>query len=544
MVCDYNPEMGGAMIRCIRVLASVVGFLLASMAPASTVLAQKAGGILKIYTPDSPATMSILEEATTFAVGPMMGVFNNLVLFDQSVKQNSLQSIVPDLATGWAWSEDGTRLTFKLRQGVKWHDGQPFRAKDVVCTYDLLMEKSQEKLRVNPRFSTFKNLDHLTTNGDFEVTFHLKRPQPAFLMLISGGAGPVYPCHVTPEKMRRQPIGTGPFKFVEYKNNQYIKLARNPHYWKQGRPYLDGIEYTIIKSVATGMMGFTSGTFDMVYPYFPTIPVMKDAKRQAPSAICEVTPGTVNRHLLINRSIPPFDNRDVRQAMALTLDRQAFIDILAEGQGEIGGVLQPQPGGLWGVPPDMLKELPGYGPDVKANRQQGRALMEKLGYGPGKRLKIKLTTRDLSFYRDPSVILLDQLKDVYIDGELEPVETGAYFPKIRRKDYTVSLNLQTSGPDPDPIFDIFYGCGSSLNWDGYCNPEVDKMIDQQSREADEHRRRKLVWALERKLAEDAGRPIIFYANAASCWQPAVKGLTLMVNSVFNSYRYEDIWLDK
>ena len=181
---------------------------------------------------------------------------------------------------------------------------------------------------------------------------------------------------------------------------------------------------------------------------------------------------------------------------------------------------------------------------AKKNRQQGRALMEKLGYGPGKRLKVKLTTRDLALYRDPSVILLDQLKEVYVDGELEPIETAAYFPKIRRKDYTVSLNLQTSGPDPDPTLDLFYRCGSSLNWDGWCNPEDDKMIEQQSRETDEQRRRRQVWALERKLAEDAERPTIFYANAASCWQPTVKGLTLMVNSVFNSYRYEDNWLDK
>ena len=106
------------MIRCVRVLASFVG-LLAGMASASTVLAQRAGGTLRIYSPDSPATMSIMEEATSFAVGPMMGVFNNLVLFDQSVKQASLESIVPDLATAWACSEDGTRVTFQLRQGVK-----------------------------------------------------------------------------------------------------------------------------------------------------------------------------------------------------------------------------------------------------------------------------------------------------------------------------------------------------------------------------------------------------------------------------------------
>jgi peptide/nickel transport system substrate-binding protein len=531
------------MIRYVRVLASVV-WLLTGLGAVDTALAQKAGGILKIYTPDSPASMSPLEEATVFAVAPMMGVFNNLVVFNQSVKQNSLQSIVPDLATSWSWSEDRTKLTFALRQGVTWHDGRPFTAKDVECTWNLLMEKSVEKLRVNPRFSNFKNLDRLTTNGDWEITFHLRRPQPAFLMLIAGGAGAVYPCHVPPETMRKHPIGTGPFKFVGYKPNQYIKVTRNPDYWKPGRPYLDGIEYTIIKSVATAMLGFTSGTFDMTFPYQVTVPLMKDVRRQAPAAVCEPTPGTVNGHVIINRTVPPFDNRDVRLAMALAIDRQAFIDILAEGQGDIGTVLQPAPAGLWGMPPDLLKDLPGYDPDVKKNRQQARAIMEKLGYGPNKRLKVKLSTRDLPPYRDPAVILLDQLKEIYFDGELEPVETATYFPKIRRKDFTVGLNLQTSGPDPDPTLDLFYGCGSSLNWDGYCNPEIDRMIEQQSSEADERQRRQQVWAIERKLAEDAARPIIFYASAGTCWHPNVKGVTLMVNSIFNGHRYEDIWLDK
>ena len=126
----------------------------------------------------------------------MMGVFNNLVMFDQHVPQNSLQSIVPDLATGWSWNEDGTELTLPLRQGVKWHDGKPFTAEDVKCTWDLLTGKSSEKLRVNPRKSWYRNLDEVTTNGDYEVTFHLKRPQPAFLALLASGlvAGLSLPC--------------------------------------------------------------------------------------------------------------------------------------------------------------------------------------------------------------------------------------------------------------------------------------------------------------------------------------------------------------
>ena len=528
----------------LRAAAAAVALLIA-ISGSGTGFAQKRGGILKMYSPDSPPTMSILEEATLTSQAPMMGVFNNLVMFDQHVKQDSLKSIVPDLATGWSWNEDGTEVTFPLRQGVRWHDGKPFTAADVVCTWDLLMEKSQEKLRFNPRKSFYKNLDQVTVNGDYEVTFHLKRPQPAFVMLLASGFSAIYPCDVPPAQMRQHPIGTGPFKFVEFKPNEDIKVARNPDYWKPGLPYLDGIEYKIIRNPATAVLAFVSGQVDMTFPFNLTIPLLKDVRNQVPQAICEVTPsGGVNRHVLVNRTAPPFDNRDLRRAMALSIDRKAFIDILTEGQGEIGGVLQPPPEGLWGMPPDLLKTLSGYDPDVQKNRTEAHQIMDKLGYGPNHRLPIKVSTRDLPVYRDPAVILIDQLKQVYIDGELEMIDLSRYFPKIMRKEFTVGLNLQTSGPDPDPILDLFYGCGSSLNWDGYCNPEVDKLIAQQSQEADEARRKQLVWKIERELAEDVARPIIFYERAATCWQPYVKGQTMMVNSIFNGNRREDVWLDK
>src|SRR5467141_2009942 len=176
--------------------AIAVSALLIEFSTGGTASAQKQGGILKMYTVDSPASMSILEEATVFAERPMMGVFNNLVMFDQHVKQNSLGSVVPDLATSWSWSEDGTELVFPLRQGVTWHDGRPFTANDVKCTWDLLTGKSSEKLRINPRKAWYRNLEEVTINGDDEVTFHLKRPQPAFLTVLASGYSPIYPCHV------------------------------------------------------------------------------------------------------------------------------------------------------------------------------------------------------------------------------------------------------------------------------------------------------------------------------------------------------------
>ena len=169
----------------------------------SLVAAQKAGGILKVPAGDSPASMSIHEESTIAAEGPMMAVFNNLVMFDQHNPQNRLETIVPDLADKWSWSEDGTTLTFKLRQGVKWHDGKPFTAKDVKCTWDLLQGTGTEKLRINPRKSWYQNLVDVSIDGDFETSFHLRRPQPAFLGLLASGWSPVYPCHVTPSRSGR-----------------------------------------------------------------------------------------------------------------------------------------------------------------------------------------------------------------------------------------------------------------------------------------------------------------------------------------------------
>jgi ABC-type transport system substrate-binding protein len=103
---------------------------------------------------------------------------------------------------------------------------------------------------------------------------------------------------------------------------------------------------------------------------------------------------------------------------------------------------------------------------------------------------------------------------------------------------------QTAGPDPDPTVQLFYGCGSNLNWDNYCNPEMDKMIEAQSREGDAAKRKQILWTIERELAKDNARPIIFYRRGGTCERPYVKGLTIMVNSIFNSWRMEDVWLDK
>ena len=531
------------MTRHLRGVMAAAALLIA-IGAGDPALAQKSGGILRLSHFDSPASMSILEEATRAALQPMMGVFNNLVMYRQDVAQSSLQTVIPDLATRWTWSEDGKELTFPLRQGVKWHDGKPFTAADVKCTWDLLMGKGSDKLRINPRKSWYSNVVEVTTRGDYEVTFHLKRPQPAILTLLASGWSPVYPCHVPAREMRQRPIGTGPFKFVEFKPNESIKVTRNPDYWKPGRPYLDGIEYTIMREIAPRNLAFFAGKFDAA-PLGVTPPTLKDFKEQAPQAICEMTAVNVPRTMLINLHKPPFDNPELRRAMVLSVDREAFNTIINLGKRPNGATMLPPPEGVWGMPPDVLHTMPGYGPDVAANRAEAKKIMEKLGYGPDKHLGIKLSTRDIPAWRTPAVLLSSQLKEIYIDAELDIVDTTQWYPKVMRKDYTVgAVPMETGVDDPDQMFYENFYTGAARNYAGYSDPEFDKLVDQQSMEPDPAKRKAIVWQAERKLAEAVFRPVLFFPAAANCWQPWVKGWTFMVNSIYNGWRMEDVWLDK
>jgi len=526
------------LVRAALVAAIFIGL------PDAVALAQKSGGMLRIYHRDSPANMSIYEEGTISVVAPMMGIFNNLVVFDPNQKLNTLDDIVADIADSWSWNGDGTALTFKLHPGVKWHDGKPFTAADVKCTWDLLQGKVQDKLRLNARAAWWLNLNEVTADSDLQATFHLKRRQPSFLALLASGFTPVYPCHVGASAMRQHPIGTGPFKFVEFKPNQSIKVVKNPDYWKPGKPYLDGIEWTIIPNRSTAILAFIAGNFDMTFPYEVTVPMLKDVKAAMPDAVCDTQPLNVAPNLSITLK-PPFDNVELRKAIAMSFDRKGLVDILGEGEGDIGTATLPTPEGQWSMPKEMRETMPGYAPDVAKSRAAAQEIMKKLGYGPKKHLAVKISARNLAIYRDPAAILIDQMKNIWIDGEIELVETAQWLPKLIRSDFVMALSLLGSGlDDPDQNFYENYICDSNRNYIHSCDRDLDKMIDEQSMETDKPKRKAMVNEIDKRLTERVVRPILYYMRQATCWRPEVKGVKQMANSIYNGWRFEDVWLDK
>src|SRR5258708_6235334 len=243
--------------------------------------AHKPGGTLRLYHWDSPPSLSIHEEVTVSTLVPMMGVFNNLVTYDPHIAKSGIDTVRPDLAASWEWRDGGRTLVFNLQHGVKWHDREPFTAADVKCTGDLLRGRGAAKLRLNPRKTWYENVDDVTADAGDVASFHLKRPQLALLALLASGYSPVYPCHVSPQQMRQHPIGTGPFKFVEFKPNESIRVVRNPDYWKPARPYLNGIDFTIITNRSTAMLTFESGRVDMTFPFNVTVPLIGEVKGAA-----------------------------------------------------------------------------------------------------------------------------------------------------------------------------------------------------------------------------------------------------------------------
>ena len=292
------------------------------------------------------------------------------------------------------------------------------------------------------------------------------------------------------------------------------------------------------------MLAFSTGDYDITFPSDVSVPLMKDVKARAPNAICEMTTTGVLINLMVNRVNPPFDNPEIRKAMSLALDRKAFNTILMEGLARMGGAMLPKDEGEWGMPPEMVNALTGYGPDTARNLAEAQAIMQKLGYSDAKPLAIKIQTRNLPTYRDPAVILTDQLKKIYITAELDILDTPRWYSRLQRKDYTIGLNLTGVSVD-DPTANrrkLFLQFGAQLH----------AILQCRSRQA---ARCAVARARPREAHEDglgcrahAGRgrrgPVILHSSAANCWQPHVKNFKPHSNSQYNNLRFEDVWLDK
>jgi peptide/nickel transport system substrate-binding protein len=515
---------------------------LAASAPKSA-SAEKYGGELKVMLRENWPSMSIHEESTVSATWPMMPMYNNLVLFEPTRVAESADHLLGELAESWSWSKDFRRLTFKLRRGVTWHDGKPFSSADVKHTLDLVRGAGEKRIRLNPRKGWYENVQEVVPNGDYEVAVVLKNPQPGLLSMLASGYSPIYPAHIDPAELRNRAVGTGPFMAKTIRPDEELLMVRNPNYFVRGRPYLDALRYIVIKSQQARYTALIAGQLDTSMAGDGTAPIRDMVVAGNPKIVVQQVAASVQANILLNTKKPPFDNLKVRQAVNLAMDRPSLIKTVYQGTLLPGGANIPLPYGDWGLPESELGSLPGWGDPAK-NKAEARKLLAEAGYGPGHPLKVPVSTRAIDRYVDVAIWVIDQLKQVGIEGTLEQFETGVWHPKMTRRDFLIATNLTGIGAeDPDVNYFENYVCSSSRNYTDYCNKEVEELITRQSQETDKKKRLELVRAIDRRLQNEGARPILGHIIEYYMAWPYVKGIVSHHN-IYNYTRMQDVWLDK
>ncbi len=533
-------------LALLLILSGLAVLPAAAQAPAPAVQEGKPGGTLRlVLREDLPQGFSIHESATNSVTWPSMPCYSNLVIYDQTKRLGRMETIVPELAEKWSWQDNYRNLVFFLRKDVKWHDGQPFTSKDVKFTFDTVREAADApaKLRINPRKEWYANVDAIEAPDPYTVVFRLKRPQPSLVAMLASGYSPVIPAHVPIPEHRSRCIGTGPFKFKEWKRGQSVDLVRNPDYFVKGRPYLDAVRYTVIVERGTRVAALQANQIDVAYPGETTLSIAEQLKGAVPSMVFTETASNVSENLLLNTKKPPFDNVKVRRALSFAIDRRAYTQTVHRGAAVIGASLAPKPWGVWGLLEKDLAQLPGYG-GAAEGRATAKKLLAEAGFGPGNPLKLEVVTRAIAIYLDFSAFVMSDLKQVGIEGTLKQVDTAQWHPMVTRREFLMGTNLTGLGvDDPDANFYENYACGSPRNYGDYCNEEVTRLIEQQSQEIDQKKRLALVWQLQKKLEDDAARPTMGWRTDRFAHYPYVKNLIL--NQVtYNCCRLQEVWLDK
>jgi peptide/nickel transport system substrate-binding protein len=514
--------------------------------PAPALREGKPGGVLRaVLREDLPQGLAIHEAATNSVTWPAMPCYSNLVIYDQTKRLGRMDTIVGELAEKWSWQDNYRNLVLFLRRDVKWHDGQPFTSKDVKFTFDVVREASDApaKLRINPRKEWYANVDAIEAPDPYTVVFRLKRPQPSLVAMLASGYSPVIPAHVPLAEHRARCVGTGPFKFKEWKRGQSVELVRNPDYFVKGRPYLDAVRYTVIVERGTRVAALQANQIDLAYPGETTLSIAEQLQKAVPTMVLTETASNVSENLLLNTKKPPFDDVKVRRALSFAIDRRTYTQTVHRGAAVIGASLAPKPWGVWGLLDKDLGQLPGYG-GAAPGRAQARKLLAEAGFGPSNPLKVELVTRAIAIYLDFAGFVVSDLKQVGVEATLKQIDTAQWHPMVTRREFQIGANLTGLGvDDPDANFYENYACGSPRNYGNYCNEEVGRLIDQQSQEIDAQKRLTLVWQIQKKLEEDAARPTMGWRTDRFAHYPYVKNLIL--NQVtYNCCRLQEVWLDK
>ena len=495
------------MVRQALRSALGAGFMVAAMASASA-------QVLEIGADAGPTGLDphLITAFPSFMV-VNGNIYEGLTAVDKDLKT------VPGLAESWTVSSDGKTYSFKLRSGVKFHDGSAMEAEDVVSS----IKRVQSKDIASPLASRLSAIE--SANAIDAQTVELKLKEPFFALLSSLALIAIVPSAMEANKdaLQKTPVGTGPFKFQEWQPNGFILLTKNEAYWEKGLPKLSGLKFNIVPESATRQVGLSNGQ----YALLPNIDAATALQLKGkPNVKIAETMDLAYTLIGMNVSKPPFDNPKVREAVNYAINRQEIVEAALFGAGVPGGPLSPALKS-WALD---VKQFACYTHDPA----KAQALLKEAGVSTPVAVSMKVLPRQ--DIKDIAQVVQEQLNKAGFKVELVNQEQGQFIQDWRNSNFDMFASLNAGQPDPDEYFYRTFRTGGSTNVFKYSDPEVDGLLDQARTLQDQAARKAAYDKVQQKLACSGPAAHLTYGTLFSAMNSKLQGYEVMPNRSLRALR--------
>jgi peptide/nickel transport system substrate-binding protein len=531
----FKILVAGVVIVLVTLSYPWVGTFLAAESP-------QYGGILTYAVATDPPTFDHHRETTFTVMHPIAPHYSLLLKFDPE----NYPKIVGDLAESWIVSGDYKTYTFKIRKGVKFHDGSILTSKDIKATYDKIIFPPSGVF--SARKALYSAVDKVESPDDYTLVFRLKWPAAAFLGSLASPFNFVYKGDLLakdPHWYEKNIMGTGPFKFVEHVAGSHWIGKRNENYFVKGRPFLDGYRAIFIKDTGARVAAIRGGRALAEFRFFT--PSQRDDVVHALRDKIRVqeTPLISTLTVIFNCEKKPYNDPRVRRALTLALDRWEGSKALSRisTMKWVGGLLRP--GSEYAMNEKEITQIAGFSKDIEASRKEARRLLREAGVPEG--FSFELDNRPPAMPFEPTAIwLIDQWRHIGLNAKQKLFEEGTAYNRLRSGNYDVAVNAISDFMDePDIQLARFISSDKSpFNYGRYQDPILDELYNKQSRAMDPVERRKLCRQFEKRVLDDAAYayPVI-WMHRIVLHSPKMKGWKILPSHFLNQ-DLANVWLDK
>jgi peptide/nickel transport system substrate-binding protein len=511
-------------------------------APGATQDKPRLGGELVFVVPSEPPSYDGHIEETFGLIHPIAPHYSTLLRTDPSDKTGTKP--VGDVAESWTVSKDGLTYTFKVRKGIKFHDGAELTSKDVKATYDKIIFPPQGVK--SSRKTSYLAVEAVEAPDPSTVRFRLKWPESSMLLNLASPWNFIYKADLLAKDMHwyeKNVNGTGPFKFVEHVKGSHWVGKKNADYWDKGKPYLDGYRALFVSSSSAQVAAVRGERAHIQFRGFS--PAERDSLVQAlgPKITVQESPWDCVLMVAMHHEKKPFDDKRVRKALTLALDRYEGSKNLSKIAiiRDVAGVQVP--GTPYATPPDELAKLAGYGKDINAARAEAKKLLREAGVPDGFSFTFK--NRGIPMPYEPvGIWLIDQWRHIGLNVKQEVIEASAYHPMLRRGDFDVAMDF-ACGFIVEPDLDLGrFVSVSDANYGRHKDKVVDELFQKQSRAVDPEERKKYVRAFEKRLIDEEVH--VFYTlqwHRIIPHSAKVKGWTITPSHYLNN-QLDTVWLSE